>query len=42
VYIKDEVLIVQNKKKVFAKMQLNGPLRPYDATEGLMLRIVFQ
>jgi hypothetical protein len=29
-YIKDEVIIVQNKK-----MQLTGPLRPYDATEGL-------
>ena len=34
-YIKDEVIIVQNKK-VTAKMQLTGPLRPYDATEGLM------
>jgi hypothetical protein len=33
-YIKDEVIIVQNKK-VYAKMQLIGPLRPYDATEGL-------
>jgi hypothetical protein len=34
-YIKDEVIIVQNKK-VKAKMQLTGPLRPYDATEGLI------
>jgi hypothetical protein len=36
-YIKDEVIIAQNKK-VTAKMQLTGPLRPYDATEGLKLR----
>jgi hypothetical protein len=33
-YIKGEVIIVQNKK-VLAKMQLTGPLRPYDTTEGL-------
>jgi hypothetical protein len=35
-YIKYEVIIVQNKKKVQAKMQLTGPLRLYDATKGLI------
>jgi hypothetical protein len=30
----DKVIIVQNNK-VYAKMQLAVPLRPYDATEGL-------
>jgi hypothetical protein len=33
-YMKSEVIIVQNEK-VYAKMQLTGPPRPYDATEGL-------
>jgi hypothetical protein len=33
IYIKDEVIIVQNNE-VQAKIQLSGPLGPYDATDG--------
>jgi hypothetical protein len=39
IYIKDKVIVVQNKK-VKAKMQLARPLRPYDATEGLTAKFL--